>query len=221
MALLVGYVIDRSIRSWDESLFWRRLISWPLHIAAGFSLAAGIAIAVYGAILSMDWLLIVLPLSSFLILGALGVYYLFHRGKPMVSILAMILTLVVSVSYGVGPVVSQKNANKSAKPFCLKVRRYLPAGKNLKMYDFNRPIYAVYTERFMDVAWDTDTLVEWFKSKEPVYVVAKENAYLEIKDSFPLPIYVVIREWIDHRYVLLLSNRPASEVAPVSGNEPP
>jgi 4-amino-4-deoxy-L-arabinose transferase-like glycosyltransferase len=33
MALLVGYVIDRSIRSWDESLFWRRLISWPLHIA--------------------------------------------------------------------------------------------------------------------------------------------------------------------------------------------
>jgi hypothetical protein len=89
------------------------------------------------------------------------------------------------------------------------------------MYDFNRPIYAVYTERFMDVAWDTNTLVKWFQSKKPVYVVAKEKAYLEIKDSFPLPIYVVIREWIDHRYVLLLSNRPASEVPPGSGNKPP
>jgi hypothetical protein len=128
---------------------------------------------------------------------------------------------VVSVSYGVGPVVSQKNENKSAKPFCLKVRRYLPPGEKLKMYDFNRPIYAVYTERFMDVAWDTNTLAKWFQSKKPVYVVAKEKTYLEIKDSFPLPIYVVIREWIDHRYVLLISNRPASEVPVESTNEPP
>jgi 4-amino-4-deoxy-L-arabinose transferase-like glycosyltransferase len=221
MALLVGYVIDRSIRSWDESLFWRRLISWPLHIAIGLLVAAGIGIAVYGAILSMDWLLIILPLSLFLVLGALGVYYLFHRGKTMMSILTIVLTLVISVSYGVGPVVSQKNKNKSAKPFCLKVRRYLPPGENLKMYDFERPIYAVYTERFMDEAPDTDTLAKWFKSKKPVYVVAKEKSYLAIKDSFPLPIYVVLREWIDHRYVLLLSNRPASEVRPTSGNEPP
>ena len=221
MALLVGYVIDRSIRSWDESLFWRRLISWPLHIATGFLLVAGIGISVYGGILSMDWLLIVLPLSLILIFGALGVYYLFQRGKPMMSILTIVLTLVVSVSYGVGPVVSQKNENKSAKPFCLKVRRYLPPGEKLKMYDFNRPIYAVYTERFMDVAWDTNTLAKWFQSKKPVYVVAKEKTYLEIKDSFPLPIYVVIREWIDHRYVLLISNRPASEVPVESTNEPP
>jgi hypothetical protein len=71
------------------------------------------------------------------------------------------------------------------------------------------------------VAWDVHTLAKWFKSKKPVYVVAKEKAYLEIKDKFPLPIYVVIREWIDHRYVLLLSNRPASEVPPGSTNEPP
>jgi hypothetical protein len=88
------------------------------------------------------------------------------------------------------------------------------------MYGFNRPIYAVYTERFMDVAWDTHTLAKWFKAKEPVYIVAKEKAYLKIKDTLPLPIYVVIREWIDHRYVLLLSNRPASEVSPASGNNP-
>ena len=219
MALLVGYVIDRSLRFWDESLLWRRLISWPLYISIGLLATAGIGIAVYGATLSMKWLLIVLPLSLFLISGSLGVYYLFHRGKRMNAILTIVLTIVVSVSYGVGPVVSQKNENKSAKPFCLKVRRYLPPGKNLKMYGFNRPIYAVYTERFMDVAWDTNTLADWFKAEEPVYVVAKEKAYLKIKDTLALPIYVVIREWIDHRYVLLLSNRPAPEVPPASGNK--
>jgi 4-amino-4-deoxy-L-arabinose transferase-like glycosyltransferase len=219
MALLVGYVIDRSLRSWDESLFWRRLISWPLHITVGLLAVAGIGIAVYGAILSIDWLLIIVPLSLFFILGALGVYYLFHRGKPMMSILTIVLTLVLSVSYGVGPIVSQKNKSKSAKPFCLKIRQYLPPGEKLKMYGFSRPIYAVYTERFTDVAWDTNILKKWFESKNPVYVVAKEKDFLEIKDNFALPIYVVIREWIDHRYVLLLSNHPASEVPSASESE--
>ena len=35
MALLAGYVIDRSLRGWDESLFWRRLFVWPLRITIG------------------------------------------------------------------------------------------------------------------------------------------------------------------------------------------
>jgi 4-amino-4-deoxy-L-arabinose transferase-like glycosyltransferase len=67
MALLVGYAIDRSLGWWDDSLFWRRLI----------------------------------------------------------SIVTMALILLLSVAYGVGPVVSKKNRIKSAKPFCLMVRRYL------------------------------------------------------------------------------------------------
>jgi hypothetical protein len=75
---------------------------------------------------------ILLPLSLCLILGALGVYYLFQRSKPMMSMLTIVLTLVLTVSYGVGPVVSKKNENKSAKPFCLKVQRYIPPGDKLK-----------------------------------------------------------------------------------------
>jgi hypothetical protein len=168
----------------------------------------------------MNWLLIFPPLSLLLILDALGVYYFCHRGKSMSAILTIVLTIVVSVSYGVGPIFSEKNENKSAKAFCLKVRRYLPPGKNLKMYGFNRPVYAVYTERFMDVTWDTNTLAQWFKSKSPVYVVAKEKEYLKIKDTLALPIYVVIREWIDHYYLLLLSDCPVFEVPSAAGNKP-
>jgi 4-amino-4-deoxy-L-arabinose transferase-like glycosyltransferase len=218
MALLVGYVIDRSLRWWDDSLFWRRLISWPMRITIGFFVAGGIGIAIYGATLSMEWLYIILPISIVLTFGALLVYYLFARGQRMMSILTIVLILLVSVAYGVGPVVSKKNQVKSAKPFCLKVRRYLASGENLKMYDFVRPIYGVYTDRFMDVTRRTKKLKKWFKSKKPVYVVTYENSYLEIKDNFPLPIYIVLREWIDHRYVLLISNRPAPAAPPASGN---
>ncbi len=219
MALLVGYVIDRSLRGWDESLFWRRLITWPLRIIIGFFAVAGIGIAIYHATLSMEWLYIVLPISIVLALGALLVYYLFARGRRMMSILAIVLILLVSVAYGVGPVVSKKNEIKSAKPFCLKVRQYLPPGEKLKIYRFAKPIYGVYTERFMDVARSAKKLENWFRSDIPVFVVTNENAYLEIKDKFPLPIYIVLREWIDHRHVLLISNRPAPAVPPQANNK--
>ncbi len=219
MALLVGYAIDRSLRRWEDSLFWRRLISWPMFIVIGLLATAGIGSAIYGATLSMDWLFIILPISILLTCGALVVYYLFDRGRRSMSIVAMVLILSVSVAYGVGPVVSKKNEIKSAKPFCRKVQRYLAPGEKLKMYDFAKPIYGVYTERFMDVAWSTEKLKRWFLSEKPVYVVTKEDAYLEIKDNFPLPIYIVLREWIDHRYVLLIANRPAPAAAPASGNK--
>ncbi len=209
MALLVGYTIDRSLRHWDESSFWQRLIVWPMRITIGFLAIVGVGIAIYGATLSMEWLYILLPISIVLTLGAGMVYYLFARGQRLMSILTIVMILLVSVAYGVGPVVSKKNQVKSAKPFCLMVRRYLRPGENLKMYDFVRPIYGVYTERFMDVTRSTKKLKKWFAAHKPVYVIIYEDSYLEIKDNFPLPIYIVLREWIDHRYVLLISNRPA------------
>jgi hypothetical protein len=35
-----------------------------------------------------------------------------------------------------------------------------------------------------------------------------------------LPIYIVLREWIDHRHVLLISNRPAPAAPPQTDNKP-
>jgi len=217
MALLVGYAIDRSLRRWGESPFWRRLITWPMFIVIGLLVTAGIGGAVYGAILSKEWLFIILPISVFFTCGALKAYYLFDHGKHTLSVVTIVLILVGSVAYGVGPVVAKKNEVKSAKPFCLMVRRYLAPGENLKMYDFVRPIYGVYTERFMDVTRSPQKLKQWFKSKQPVYVVTYEDSYFEIKDNFPLPIYIVLREWIDHRYVLLISNRPVPAAPPQGG----
>jgi 4-amino-4-deoxy-L-arabinose transferase-like glycosyltransferase len=216
MALLVGYLIDRGLRAWNESLFLRRLITWPTSIVIGVLLATGIGIAVYGATLSTDWLFTVLPISFILFFGALVTILLFRRGQRVSAIVAIALALVLSVAYGAGPIVAKRNETKSAKPFCIEVLRYLRPGENLKMYRFYRPVYGVYTHRFVDVGQDTDALAKWFDSKEPVYVVTNEKEYLQIKDGFPIPIHIVIRKWIDHRYILLISNRPEREGNPGS-----
>ncbi|MGD9115469.1 MAG: glycosyltransferase family 39 protein, partial [Desulfobacterales bacterium] len=152
MALLVGYVIDRGLRAWGESLFWRRLVRWPLFFLLSLLMAAGVALFIYGAIFSTDWLLILLPISLLFLCGAPVAFMFFHRGQRMLSILTIFLIMVLSVAYGVGPVVAKKNENDSAKPFCIEVQRYLSPGENLKMYRFYRPVYGVYTERFLDMA---------------------------------------------------------------------
>ena len=208
MALLTGYVIDRGLREKSDSLLRRRLLIWPSFFLFGIIMAAGIGSAVYGAALSMDWFLTVLPASLMLVIGASAAFIFFRRNKLMPSLLTVALVLVLSVAYSVGPVVAKKNDNDSAKPFCLKVAKYLKPGEKLKVFRFSRPVFGVYTQRYTVDTEDPAVLEGWFRSQNPVYVVTKEREYLKIKDSFPLPIYIVIREWIDHRYVLLLSNRP-------------
>lgn len=216
MALLVGYVIDRGLREKNDPFFRRRLFAWPTFFLFGIIMAAGIGIAMYGAILSTDWFITVLPASLILLFGTYLALVLFRRSQPLQSLLAVVLFLVLAVTYTVGPVVAKKNDNKSAKPFCLKVLEYLQPGENLKVYRFYKPVYGVYTQRFMDETNDPAVLEEWFRSEKPVYVVTQEKEYLKIKDSFPQPLYVVIRDWIDHRFVLLLSNCPAPTGPPGS-----
>ena len=67
-------------------------------------------------------------------------------------------------------------------------------------------MYGVYTERFVEVATDRDKLARWFASEEPVYVVTEEEDYLEVKESFPLSIHVVLRASVDGKSMLIISN---------------
>jgi hypothetical protein len=72
-------------------------------------------------------------------------------------------------------------------------------------------MYGVYTGRFIEVATDPEKLARWFASEEPVYVVTEEEDYLEVKESFPLPIHVVLRVSVDGKSMLLISNLAPAE----------
>ena len=209
MALLVGYVIDRGLAAPSDSLFRRRLLAWPTYTLFGILTAAGTGAAVYGAMLSKAWLFTILPVSLILCLGASAAFLFFRRGRQMQSVLVVVFTLVLSLTYSVGPIVAKRNANKSVKPFCNLILPYLRAGENLKMFRFYKLAIGIYTDRFIEEIESPSALEKWFRTQAPVYVVTQEKEYLKIKDSFPQPIYIVVRRWIDHRYVLLLSNRPA------------
>jgi len=210
MALLVGYAIDRGLEAPSGSLLRRRLLGWPTYTLFGILAAAGVGVAVYGAILSRVWLFTVLPLSLLLCLGAAAAFLIFRRGRQLQSVLMVFFALVLSLTYSVGPIVAKKNENKSVKPFCNLILPYLPPGESLKMFRFYKLAIGIYTDRFVEEIDSAEALEKYFRTPAPVYIVTQEKEYRKIKDSFPLPIHVAVRRWIDHRYVLLLSNRPAT-----------
>jgi 4-amino-4-deoxy-L-arabinose transferase-like glycosyltransferase len=218
LALLVGYTLDRACRWWADEELRKRLLVWPtLAILVGSAVAA-IGVAIAGGVASAkadspEWFLVALPFSVLALAGAATSWWLLQRGRGAAAVAAIPLFIAAGVAYGAGPYISKRNVDESAKPFCLDALRYLPPGENLKVYQWSKPMLGVYTGRFIDVVNDEGELLEWFESDRPVFIVMKERAYKELVDSFPLPLHVVLRYWIDHRNVLLVSNRPAASGA--------
>ena len=208
LALVVGHLLDRAFRHWEDGPFWRRLVAWPTYIFLGICLLAGLGLPIYSWQVAADWLPVVLPISLLCITGAVASLIFLKKNKGLWAIMAVVLIISSVVAYGSGPVVAKVNDRKSARSFCLKIKDKIKGHEKLRTYNFYRPVYAYYTRKLVEDIQTPESLLGYFKSKEPVYVVAREKDYLRIKDSLPLKIYVVHRQWIDHRYVLLLSNHP-------------
>ncbi len=212
LALLVGYALDWALLRWENLEVRRRFFTRPLYIALGLGAVAALAGAIYAATISMDWLGIVLPMSVLVLVGCATSYLLARRERGVPSIVALALLVAAVVAYASGPLVAEQNREKSAKPFCLQINQYLTKGETLKTYRFYKAMYGVYTGRFVEVATDHEKLASWFASEGPVYVVTEEEDYLEVKESFPLPIHVVLRASVDGKSMLIISN-----VAPEAG----
>jgi 4-amino-4-deoxy-L-arabinose transferase-like glycosyltransferase len=206
LALLVGYALDWALRRWEDTAVRRRFFTRPLYIALGLGAVAAPIGAIYAATVSLEWLAIVLPITVLALIGCAASYLLLRRERGMPSIVAIVLMVAAVVAYASGPLIAKQNEDRSAKPFCLRIDEYFSPGETLKTYRFYKPMYGVYTGRFIEVAADPEKLARWFASEEPVYVVTEEEDYLEVKGSFPLPIHIVLRASVDGKSMLLLSN---------------
>ena len=208
LALMVGYLLDRAFLYWEDGIFWRRLVAWPTYIFLTVCLLAGLGLPLYSWRMAGDWLLVVLPISVLCTIGAVVSFIFLKKNKGLLAIITVVILIAGLVTYGSGAVVGKVNDRKSARSFCLKIKDKIKGDEKLKTYNFYRPVYAYYTHKFVEDIKDPESLLSHFKSKKPVYVVTREKEYLKLKGSFPAEIYVIHRQWIDHRYVLLLSNFP-------------
>jgi 4-amino-4-deoxy-L-arabinose transferase-like glycosyltransferase len=209
LALLVGYALDRALLEGEDSELWRRWIAWPSYGLLVGVAATGIGLPAWCALYAPDWLPAVAPLGALLVAGSGVACALLWRGSGAPALAALVLLIAGGVGWVAGPVVAKVNEIKSPKPFALKVDAALQSGEPLRFFrTYSRYIQFYGSERRpVEIALTPEELLEWFRSDVPVYVVAKEKDYLRIRDTFPEPIHVAIREWVDHRHLVVMSNR--------------
>jgi len=210
LALLVGYMLDRGLLYWKDSLFWRKALLWPTYtVLVGAGLIA-VGLPVYCWIKAPDWFGLVLPLAIMLLVGVAVASVFLHKRRFFEALITCVIVIAAVIAYGSGPVIAKANNFISAKSFCLKVKERIPEGETLKMFHFYLAVYPYYTERFVEVLWTPPQLLDWFRQNKRVYAISKEEDYEEIADTFEVPIYVIERQWVRKRYMLLLSNQPES-----------
>jgi hypothetical protein len=154
-----------------------------------------------------DWLPIVLPISVLCIICAAVAFILIKKNIVFGAIVSVVLLIAGIVTYGSGAVIAKVNDVKSPRSFCLNIMDKIQHDKKLKMYEFYRPVYAFYTHKLIDNISGRKALLRHFKSKKQIYIVTREKEYLRLKETFPAKIYLIHRQRIDHRYVVLMPRK--------------
>jgi 4-amino-4-deoxy-L-arabinose transferase-like glycosyltransferase len=183
LALLAGASLEWAISRFESSLFWRRCFTWPVvPLLVALTLGA-LGLPVYAWYRAPDWLAVVAPIT---IMGgiAMACAALFLVRKQNLAVIATIVLLLTGVvTYGANTVVAKVNETMSPRAFCLHINTIIPPDENLRMF-------------------------KWFSADERVFVVTRDEAYLNLKETFPLPIHVVHRQEVDGQDIFLLSNQP-------------
>jgi 4-amino-4-deoxy-L-arabinose transferase-like glycosyltransferase len=213
LALLVGYALDWTLRQWEDGRLRARFFTRPLYLALGLGAVAAPVLAIVAATRSAEWLAITVPVSILSLVGCGASFLLARRERGMGAILALALTVVATVTYGAGPIVAKRNEDESVKPFCEKLKPFLRPRDELKAFRFYKPMYAVYTERQVKATTKLSKFEEWMGRKRAEYVVTEADRYEEIKDDFPHPLHVLLREEAGGREMVLLSNFSREELA--------
>jgi len=206
LALLVGYLGDMAIRHWPAT-YYRKAVAIPAVILAVVMALITLALPIGATVYLKPWLWSILGLS--VITGTcavlLGLAWRRRQALPMLFLPALVV-LVMTV-YSVHALVPKMEHFKSPRPFCEKIREQLDRGGQWAMYRFYRAAYVYYTDSFAKELEDEEALRSYLAQPGLSLVVMKEKEYNRLKDDLVGKAFVVIRDQIGHRPMILIANQ--------------
>ncbi len=209
MALLAGYTLDRGFTCRESSSRWRKSVVWPLATALVAFLV--VAVGLSGTVISSapDWAGAVIPISVLTATGGIVGFIFLRRRRGVEVVLTLVLTTALVVAWAAGAVVAKVNDARSARSFCMAIEDEIADQEQLRIFRWYSPAYGYYTRKRFDLTFDPDQLKAWLESEERTCIVMKEKDYKMVLEHLPdLVMYILDRQWVDHRWVLLVSNRP-------------
>jgi len=205
MALLVGYVIDRGLARGEHSGTWWKLVHWPMDLTIGLLFLGGIGATVAVTIADPEWTLTILPISFLAVVGAVVAGLLFQRGRGVAAVLTIVAIFAGSVAWSAVAVVDRVNDKNSPRSFCENVADRFPEGATVHLFHYRSRAYPYYLRVRAKHTKRIEKIGKWFDTPDRLYIIFKEDDYERVRDDLPEPTYVMHRQWVDHRWVLLVS----------------
>jgi 4-amino-4-deoxy-L-arabinose transferase-like glycosyltransferase len=209
LALLVGYLGDRAVNGWQEK-YYQKMIVIPALIFAGILALATIGLPVAAGFFFKPWLLAALGVS--VITGSFSVLLWLARrnNQPRRLLLLPAVFMLIATIYSVHVLIPKMEFYKSPRPFCEKIIANLEHGGQWAMYRFYRAAYVYYTDSFCTVLDSESELEAFLKQPQMSMVVLKEKHYETLSDSIKKNTYLITKNQIGHRSMVLIANQKPS-----------
>jgi 4-amino-4-deoxy-L-arabinose transferase-like glycosyltransferase len=211
LALIVGANLDWAASRFETSLFWRRCFVWPTSLTLVLLTIGALGLPAYAWFRAPDWVTVVLPITIMGVIAMACAFRFLAKRQNLAVITAIVLLLAGVVAYGARNVIAKVNEARSPRAFCQQINTIIPPDEDLRMFAFFRPAYGYYTHRRLILLHDPSALKALFTSGKRAYVVTKDEVYRSLKENFPVPVFVIYRQEVDGRDILLLSNQPDSK----------
>jgi hypothetical protein len=123
----------------------------------------------------------------------------------MPAVFMLIFTL-----YSVHVLIPKAEYYKSPRAFCEEIVTHLDRGGQWAMYRFYRAAYVYYTDSFCTVLKNESDLKTYLDQPKLSLVVMKEKHYKGLADSLKKKTYLIAKQQIGHRPMVLLANQKPS-----------
>ena len=207
LALLVGYLGDMAIRHW-ETPYYQKAIRIPSLILASLLILVTLALPVGAAVYLKPWLWASIGASLITGLFAGLIWFAWHRRQAFHLLVLPTLFITVMTVYSVQILVPKMELFKSPRPFCEKIKAQLEQGGQWAMYRFYRAAYVYYTDSFTKELEDVEALKAYLAQPTLSLVAMKEKDYNQLKDVLEGKAFLVFKDQIGHRPMVLIANRP-------------
>lgn len=218
LALLVGYLLDRSLESWPEA-FFRKAIIIPSILLAALWAVLTIAGPVAAWILGREWLIPALGLSVVTATFSGCTFRAWRRDRPQQLVLLPVAFMLVLVLYGVHVLLPRAEPYKSVRAYCEVVRSHLDRDPDMAwgMYKSYRAVYVYYADHFTTKLSEEEELEAFLSQPNPTLVIVQARHYDKLKDTLLADAEILDKRQIGSRDLVLVTRRPGSPVTSEAG----
>ncbi|MCC7211012.1 MAG: glycosyltransferase family 39 protein [Candidatus Brocadia sp.] len=206
-SLLAAWFLNEFIEQFRERSF-KKTGYYPCSVLCGVALVSGVFLPVVVYKMYPQYALLSIPFAIILVAGGILLSRFIKHARIIPFLFTLIFMILIIFNLSTLKVIPVLNQYKSAKEICDKANSMIKPGEQLALYNFFRDPYLFYTGRnYLEIIRGGDDLMQFLKAQERVFLFIQEKDFREVSKFPEIPVFVLAKDSVGHRDVLLISNK--------------